>query len=125
MADDQTQPTATPTGHTLTFIAGLVVLVSLIGAATALGIAGWDANAILGLLTGIAGVGVPLVVAIGGLTNLKQATDRQTITLAKIDHQTNGVLTDKIAAGAEAAVRKVLNEPIPLRPVSAPPATDQ
>lgn len=124
MSEGQTKPTATPTGHTLTYVAGLVVLVSLFGAATALGIAGWDGNAILGLLTGIGGVAVPLVATVARLTDLKQATDAQTATLAKIDHQTNGVLAEKIAAGAEAAVRKVMNEPIGLAPVSTPPATD-
>lgn len=108
MSEDQTQPTATATGHTLTIVAGLVVLVCLVGAATALAIAGWDSGAILGLLTGIAGVAVPLLAAVKSLGDLRHATDQQTVTLAKIDHQTNGVLTDRI----HAAVHKALNEPI-------------
>lgn len=114
---DQTQPTSPSTGHTLTYVAGLVVLVCLIGAATALGIAGWDGNAILGLLTGIAGVAVPLVATVARLTDLKTSTDAQTVTLARIDHQTNGVLTERIRAAVNAA----MNEPISLTPVSPAP----
>lgn len=121
MSDDQTPPTP---GHSITTFTGLGVLFCLIAAAVALAYAGWDSGAILGLLTGITGVAVPLLAAVKSLTDLKHATEQQTVVLAKIDHQTNGVLTDRIAEGAETAVRKVLNEPIPLRPVSTPPASD-
>lgn len=119
MSEDQTKP-ADPTSHTLTIIAGAVVLLSLIGAAIALAYAGWDGNAIMGLLTGITGVSVPLVAAVSRLTDLKNATDAQTVVLAKIDHQTNGVLTERIRT----AVRDEMNAPINLVPVSTPPATD-
>lgn len=110
----------TPAGHALTIIAGLVVLVCLVGSATALAFAGWDGNAILGLLAGIAGVAAPLLAAVAKLTDLKHATDAQTQTLAKIDHQTNGILDTRI----HAAVHKALNEPIGYVPTAPtdPPA---
>lgn len=111
-----------PAGHTLTIVAGLVVLVCLVGSATALAIAGWDSNAILGLLAGIAGVAAPLLAAVARLSDLKTATDAQTRTLAKIDHQTNGVLDARI----HHAVHKALNDPIDYVPTDpeqgAPPA---
>jgi uncharacterized transporter YbjL len=120
MSEDQTETNSNPTGHALTIIAGLVVLVCLVGAAVALALAGWSGNAIMGLLTGIIGVAGPLIAVTARLTDLKTATDAQTLTLAKIDHQTNGVLNQRI----KDAVHSALNEPIELTPVSAPPATE-
>lgn len=114
MSEEQTEPT---TSHTMTIIAGALVLVCLTGAAIALAYAGWDGNAIMGLLTGITSIAVPLVAAVSRLTDLKRATDQQTQVLAKIDHQTNGVLDKRIESG----VRKVMNEPIPYHPVSPAP----
>jgi uncharacterized transporter YbjL len=107
MSEGQTSPT-TPPGHTLTIVAGLVVLVCLIGAGVGLAFAGWDGGSIMGLLTGITGVAVPLIAAIARLTDLQRATDKQTKTLDKIDHQTNGVLTERI----KSAVADAMNEPI-------------
>jgi hypothetical protein len=114
MSDEQTPPTDTPTGHSLTITAGLLVLACLIGAAVALAYAGWDSGAILGLLTGITGVAVPLLAAVKGLVDMRKESHEQTQTLAKIDHQTNGALDARIESG----VRKVMNEPINLIPVS-------
>lgn len=57
---------------------------------------------------------VQLVLTVGGLLGLgahQQAnTRKQNSVLSKIDKQTNGILTERIDAGAETAIRRVLQE---------------
>lgn len=80
-----------------------LVLLAVLGAFTALTLAGLNTDGL-----------VQLVVTVGGLLGLgaahQQSNRRQNAVLSKIDKQTNGVLTERIETGAEAAVRRVLTE---------------
>lgn len=105
---EQTPQTGPQRGQETTITAALVLLVCLTGAAVALTFAGMDPAAIVGLLTGITGIGATLIGLLGKLSSLHQETAQQTSTLVKIDHQTNGVLTEKIRT----AVNDALNTPI-------------
>lgn len=110
-----------------------MLLVCLIGAAVALTYAGMDPAAIVGLLSGIAGVGAPLVGLLGKLTSLHQETVQQSETIAKIDHQTNGVLDARIHRAVSVAIQQqvpdavagVLNEPIHYLPTDPTRPPDQ
>lgn len=105
---DQTPQTGPQRGQLTTLVAALVLFVCLVGAAVALTYAGMDPAAIVGLLSGIAGVGVTLVGLLGKLSSLHQETTQQTDRLVKIDHQTNGTLRKIIRDEFHAA----MNEPI-------------
>lgn len=103
-------PDTTPrTGHTLTYAAGVAVVVALLATATTLGLKGWQPADIAALLTAIAAPAGALVAVIGQLVGLIGETRAQTERLVKIDHQTNGVLTQRI----HDAVRAELDKPIP------------
>lgn len=106
---EQTPQTGPQRGQETTLIAALVLLVCLTGAAVALTFAGMDPAAIVGLLTGITGIGATLIGLLGKLSSLHRETAQQTETIAKIDHQTNGVLTARI----KQAVAEVLDAPVP------------
>lgn len=110
---DQTPQTDSQRGQLTTIVAALVLLVCLVGAAVALTYAGMDPAAIVGLLTGIAGIGATLVGLLGKLSSLHQETSQQTEVIAKIDHQTNGGLDARIDARADARVHQALHAPIP------------
>jgi hypothetical protein len=114
---EQAPQTTPQRGQLFTVAAALVLLACLIGAAVALTYAGMDSAAIVGLLTGVAGVGATLVGLLGGLISLHQETQRQTRTIAKIDHQTNGVLDARI----HHAVNRAMNAPIGYVPTERKP----
>lgn len=109
---EQTPQTSPPRVQTSTLIAALVLLVCLLAAGTVLKLHGMDTDAVIGYLTAITGVGTTLVALLGKLTSLHQETTRQNAVLAKIDHQTNGVLDARI----HTAVHRALNDPIGYRP---------
>lgn len=56
----------------------------------------------------------PLVVTVLGVTGLaghiEKRTQEQNEVIRKIDRQTNGVLTERIHAGTQAAVKQLLQE---------------
>lgn len=125
---EQTSQTGSQRGQLTTVIAALVLLVCLVGAAVALTFAGMDPAAIVGLLTGIAGIGATLVGLLGKLSSLHQETTQQTASIAKIDHQTNGVLDDRIHKAVSVAIQQqvphavtqALHAPIPYVPTQKP-----
>jgi hypothetical protein len=109
---ERTPQTEPPRGQLSTLAAALVLLVCLIGAAVALTFSGLDTARVIGLLSGIAGVGATMVGLLAKVSSLHQETAQQTETLTKIDHQTNGILAAKI----KTAVAEALAEPIPYLP---------
>lgn len=105
---DQARTTRT---HTTTVIAGVALVVCLIGAGVALALAGWKTEAIVGLLTGLAGVAAVLLPLLNRTINVEKETVQQTQQLGVITHQTNGVLSERIRAEVEDAVRSVWSNP--------------
>jgi hypothetical protein len=105
---EETPQTDSQRGMTDTLKAALVLLVCLVAAAVALTYSGMDPAAIVGLLAGIAGVGATMVGLLGRLASLHQETAQQTQVIQKIDHQTNGVLEERMRR----VVDDALNGPI-------------
>lgn len=114
---EQTPQTTPQRGQTSTIVAALVLLACLIGAAVALTYAGLDPVAIVGLLTGITGIGATLVGLLGKLSSLHQETSQQSETIAKIDHQTNGTLRKIIRT----EIHNAMNDPIGYVPTEPAP----
>lgn len=103
-----------------TALAGLIFAVALVAAAVVLAIwSGWEQGAILGFLTAVAALGVPMLATL-------RATHAQNEKIAKIDEQTNGTLDRRIVAGAqraaEEALIRYLTGQLPTPPPEPPPA---
>lgn len=117
---DPTGGAGMPRVHNSTIYAGAVLLVLVIAGTLTLSVMGWDSQRIATVWATAAGGGAVLLPMLNKITSLFQETQAQTQALAKIDHQTNGVLQSKIRDEIRAAipelvraVRDAWDEPIP------------
>lgn len=92
------------TVSTMTIALGGALLVLLIAAGVALGIAGWQSGEILGFLTSLLGLSLPLLVAVEKLINLGQSTRDQDGQLGAIRTSLNGEMDARMRAN----IRQVL-----------------
>lgn len=134
MTTDTTGGAASPRVHNSTIYAGAVLLVLVVAGTLVLSVMGWDSQRIAGVWATAAAGAAVLLPILNRLTSLFQETQAQTQALAKIDHQTNGVLRDKIGAEIDAAIPRIVtavraawDEPVPYAVTDptppAPPAT--
>lgn len=87
-----------------TLLAGVVLFIAIVGGAIVLAVwSDWEQGEIIGFLTAVIALAVPLLAQL-------RATHSQNQTLAKIDEQTNGNLDRRIQSGIEAAATKAANQ---------------
>lgn len=98
-------PGSSPVNHT-TIWAVAAVLVAVIVAAVGLSYTGMEAGAILALLSGLLGLGVPLVALLDRVTTVQRVNAIQDRKLDTIEERTNGGLEPRI----KSAVGEVLSE---------------
>lgn len=84
-------------------IAGTLLALALLGAYVALVLNGHDASGLVQAVVTLLGV-------LGLGAHVEHRTRQQNATIAKIDRQTNGVLDQRIEAGSERAMRRLLVE---------------
>lgn len=84
-------------------VLGAVVFLALFGTFAVLTATGKDVTLLVGVLVQLAGLG-------GVVVHSEARTRQQNTRLDKIDHQTNGVLTRRIRAGARREIREALVE---------------
>lgn len=92
--------------NTVTVIAGAALFFALVMAGVALGLAGWEPAAILGFLTGLAGLGAIVLPFLDKLINVGQETRNQTATLNTINRRVNGELDARISSVVEEALTR-------------------
>jgi hypothetical protein len=82
---------------------GVLLVLGLLAAAVALGLAGWKPASIVGLLTGLGTVAGGLLAALSRLTTLTRKVDQ-------VAHQTNGALRSFVSAEVDQKMRKALTD---------------
>ena len=96
-------PGSSPVNHT-TIWAVAAVLVAVIVAAVALSYTGMEAGAILALLSGLLGLGVPLVALLDRVTTVQRVNAIQDRKLDIIEERTNGGLEPRMRSAVDAAL---------------------
>lgn len=102
------QPPQLPSRSMAPLITGAVVFVALLGAGTALLIAGRSIEDVVGLIGGIGAAAGAVIGVLSKLATVEQKTDAQSAVIAKIDEQTNGVLSGRIRTEVGAALTAAL-----------------
>lgn len=97
--DPPSSSTSSPAANVV--LLGVILVIALIGAGVALGIAGWKPESIVGMLSGLGGVAGGLLVAVSKLATLNDKVD-------KVAHQTDGALRSFVSTEVSTQVRSAL-----------------
>lgn len=104
MATQQPTPQGELHTHTQVLVIAAVFLTLIIGAGVGLALAGWKAEAIIGLLTGLVGVGAVALPLLDRVMTVDRKQDTQQASLARITEQTNGGLDRRILDNVNTAL---------------------
>lgn len=94
--------------NTVTIVCGASLVACLLIAAVALGLAGWETGAILGLLAGVLGIATPVLALLDKVTNVQRETGEQSHALGTISRRVNGELDARLDAAADRAASKAV-----------------
>lgn len=107
-----------------TVYATIALIMAGFVACIALAFAGWKAPEIIGLMSGLLGLGGAVIALLEGLTRVlrinvdqSERLDEQSEKLATVERQTNGEMTARINEAVTAALKAALNGPTVTQPV--------